>query len=106
MKRVLRVREFRRRPFAGLAHCPVSVGQTWSVVAGHGRYDAVTPVDGGDQPPLLAAIDQTLFPSGLPLYTARELATRAGVRVDIADRLWRAMGFTREPDDRAHFRDE
>jgi adenylate cyclase len=39
-------------------------------------------------------------------YTSRELASAAGVDFDLADRLWRAMGFTRVPDDEPMFVDD
>jgi adenylate cyclase len=56
-------------------------------------------------PPQLVAIDQTLFPRP-PIYTARELAAAAGVELEVAERLWRAMGFTMMPEDERLFSDD
>jgi len=48
----------------------------------------------------LLALDHQLFPAK-PTYTTRELAQAAGVDVEVARRLWRAMGFTPAPDEAA-----
>lgn len=81
-------------------------GERGAVEPVGGPHDADTPVEADDQVALLAAIDRSLFPSGGSVYTAADLAAQAGVDVEIADRLWRAMGFTSQPEDRALFRDE
>jgi adenylate cyclase len=46
----------------------------------------------------LLALDRQLFPEE-PIYTSQELADAAGTDVEVAERLWRAMGFTPAPDD-------
>ena len=56
-------------------------------------------------PPPLVAVDQKLFPRP-PVYTARELAAAAGVDLEVAERLWRAMGLTATPLDEKMFSDD
>lgn len=51
--------------------------------------------------PLLVA-DQLLF-GGRPRYTAETLAEAAGIELDVARQLWRAMGFTDIPEDQVAF---
>src|SRR6266851_430461 len=61
------------------------------------------PLDEGGEPALLVAIDRLLFPRSGATYTVEDLAAQAGVSVEVADRLWRAMGFTAGPKDRPFF---
>jgi adenylate cyclase len=56
----------------------------------------------GDTP--LRAFDEYLF-SGEPRYNAAELAERANLDEGLADRLWRAMGFTTGGPDEPTFMD-
>ncbi|MGD0593141.1 MAG: adenylate cyclase regulatory domain-containing protein [Acidimicrobiales bacterium] len=72
-----------------------------------GESGAAPTGDAGTGPawvPLLA-LDRQLFPAE-PTYTTRELAAAAGVDVEVARRLWRAMGFTPAPDDAAVYGDD
>ena len=68
------------------------------------HHEAVQHESG--EPVLLQAIDRFLFPGSEAEYTAEALAAAAGVTVEVAERLWRAMGFTIGPQDRAFFRDD
>ena len=52
----------------------------------------------------LLALDRQLLP-GRARYTFAEAATRAGFDVDVARRLWRALGFPDPPDDARRFSD-
>jgi adenylate cyclase len=54
---------------------------------------------------LLDEVQQTLL-GGEPLYTRREVAERAGVSIDRAQELWRALGFASTADDDAVFTDD
>jgi adenylate cyclase len=53
----------------------------------------------------LVALDSVLLP-GEVRYTSKELAEVAGVDFDLADRLWRAMGFAAVSDDEPLFVDD
>jgi adenylate cyclase len=52
----------------------------------------------------LLALDRQLLP-GRTEYTFAEAATRAGFDVEVARRLWRALGFPDPPDDARRFSD-
>jgi adenylate cyclase len=54
---------------------------------------------------LLDEVEQTLL-GGEPLYTRQEVAERAGVSIDRAQHLWRALGFASTADDDVVFTDE
>jgi adenylate cyclase len=53
----------------------------------------------------LVALDQVLFPRQCT-HTADELVALTGVDLEVATRLWRAMGFTAVPDDSPIFVDD
>lgn len=52
----------------------------------------------------LLSLDRQLLP-GKPRYTFAEAAQKAGFDVDVARRLWRALGFSDLPDDARRFSD-
>jgi len=58
-----------------------------------------------DQTDLLREVEETLL-GGELRYTRREVAERAGVDVDRAQRLWRALGFASTADDDVVFTDD
>jgi adenylate cyclase len=58
-----------------------------------------------DQPDLLREVEQTLLGSERR-YTRLDVAERAGVPVERAQRLWRALGFASTADDEVVFTDE
>jgi adenylate cyclase len=55
--------------------------------------------------PVLVGLDDVLFP-GQARYTTTEVASAAGVDVELAGRLWRAMGFPPAPLDEPVFVDD
>ena len=61
--------------------------------------------DAGPARAALIALDRLLLP-GEARYTSKELASAAGVDFELADRLWRAMGFADVPDDEPVFVDD
>jgi adenylate cyclase len=60
-------------------------------------------VDSGDAPSLQALEDELL--GGVRRYTRAEVAERAGVDVELARTLWRALGFADVDDDNVAFTD-
>lgn len=58
-----------------------------------------------DRPSPLDEVEQTLL-GGQPRYTRLDVAGRAGVPLERAQRLWRALGFASTADDEVVFTDE
>jgi adenylate cyclase len=58
-----------------------------------------------DRPNPLDEVERTLL-GGQPRYTRLEVAERAGVPIERAQRLWRALGFASTADDEVVFTDE
>jgi adenylate cyclase len=57
-----------------------------------------------DQPEVLERLEETLL-GGARAYTRREVAERAGVPLERAERLWRSLGFAGVADDEVVFGD-
>ena len=57
------------------------------------------------EPTVLDEVERTLL-GGQPRYTRLEVAERAGVSMDRAQGLWRALGFASTADDEVVFTDD
>jgi adenylate cyclase len=81
---------------------PVSPAQQLLRSAGHSDEEIAAADEGGW---LFALVQEAMLGLGVGRFTEDEIAARAGVDVEIARRLWRAMGFASIPPDRKVFTD-